>query len=86
MKRLILICAVLLLAQTGLVMLTHWTRQGAEIQTGKGPLLKLTGGRGQRTVARRWRGPQADAEEGEQPMDLARIRHRFRQTRFGSRG
>ena len=36
MKRLILICAVLVLVQTGLVMLTHGNRQGAEIQTGKG--------------------------------------------------
>ena len=42
MKRLILICAVLVLAQAGLVVLTHFGRQADETQTGKGPLLKLT--------------------------------------------
>ena len=42
MKRLILICAVLVLAQAGLVVLTHFLRQADDTQTGKGPLLKLT--------------------------------------------
>ena len=43
MKRLILICAVLVLVQSGLAVLTHVNRQGDQTRTDKGPLLTLSG-------------------------------------------
>jgi len=41
MKRLIVICAVLLLVQTGLLVATHFTQYSGTTQPGKGPLLAL---------------------------------------------
>ena len=41
MKRLMLICAVLVLVQTGLAVLTHVQKKSEGAPSAKGPLLKL---------------------------------------------
>ena len=42
MKRLILICAILVLVQSALVVWTHHSPRGSGSQAGRGPLLKIT--------------------------------------------
>jgi hypothetical protein len=83
MKRLILICAVLVLAQAGLVVLTHFVRHADDTQTGKGPLLKLTAsevnellledGDGRKLRLKKETGKWILPESGSFPADSVRV-------------
>lgn len=83
MKRLILIGTLVLLVQTGLVVVTHIVQHRDEIQSSKGPLLKLTAadvnevvledGEGHRLTVNKEQGKWLLPESGSFPGDTTRV-------------
>ena len=83
MKRLILICAALVLVQAGLVAVTHFSGQSGAIKPGQGTLLTLNAGEinellledgaGQRVVLKKEKDRWLLPEAGSFPADTVRV-------------